>query len=536
MESTATSELDERLPGRRWTVRLDPAGGGSASVRVSCSRPACTPQQFPAAAAGRAAAVAHLKAHLRAAPAPRPEAYCACRAEECRLHAQPTDSRPAAPWRCGGPVVLAVVHDRQGRWWQVMECCTRCAAAHPSAKIVATAPASSGPGRTAGSGAASGPGARAASGGGAAVGRPVGGAVGAPQFSDHSPSQGTVAREVPAPRSAPARRRPRYGKIAQRTVPQDLRPVALRDELVELGDLFRAYQRCGEPDLMELAELHSRKAKAFVTWAEVTGDARLRLEAERAEQAAAAALVQYQFRTGVTGEGQEPLVKRLLTGSAQQHARDVLDHVAGHPPLPGPEARLFAVMLTLRTVLTGTGNLVGQDVTSLPLRDPADLIGRLVACGWLTIPGTPDEVLASRPEAPTRITVPSLVPGDEGSGPFTFGRKTRPKISGWAQKVVGEKKLRKRGTAAGTRLLALALALGSTADGRIGHEGGGLGLAGLASWCAVDPADMAALVEQLESARWLADAEVTGTRLTGRLDERLLPLTCPLAVPRSPAA
>ncbi|SCF90762.1 hypothetical protein GA0115255_110802, partial [Streptomyces sp. Ncost-T6T-2b] len=45
------------------------------------------------------------------------------------------------PWRCGGAVVLAVITDREGRWWQVMECCSRCAAAHPTAKVVATAPA-----------------------------------------------------------------------------------------------------------------------------------------------------------------------------------------------------------------------------------------------------------------------------------------------------------------------------------------------------------------------------------------------------------
>ncbi|MER7120141.1 hypothetical protein ACFQL8_06975 [Streptomyces goshikiensis] len=28
------------------------------------------------------------------------------------------------PSRCGGPVVLAVVTDREGRWWQVTKCCS----------------------------------------------------------------------------------------------------------------------------------------------------------------------------------------------------------------------------------------------------------------------------------------------------------------------------------------------------------------------------------------------------------------------------
>ncbi|GAA2485929.1 hypothetical protein GCM10010393_16290 [Streptomyces gobitricini] len=142
MTQAAVSELDDRVPGRRWTVRLDAAGRGSAAVRVSCSRPACADQRHASAAVGRAAAIAHLKAHLRAAPAPRAGAYCACRAEGCRTHLPDTGRHPRAePWRCGGPVVLAVITDREGRWWQAMECCSRCAAATPGVKTVATSQA-----------------------------------------------------------------------------------------------------------------------------------------------------------------------------------------------------------------------------------------------------------------------------------------------------------------------------------------------------------------------------------------------------------
>lgn len=138
MLQAAVSEQGERVPGRRWMVRLDSAGRDSAAVRVSCSRPACAEQRLPSAAAGRAVAVAHLKAHLRAAPAPRAGAYCACRAEGCRTHLPDTGRARAQPWRCGGPVVLAVITDRKGRWWQAMECCSRCAAATPGAKTAAT--------------------------------------------------------------------------------------------------------------------------------------------------------------------------------------------------------------------------------------------------------------------------------------------------------------------------------------------------------------------------------------------------------------
>lgn len=510
------SGLEERVVGRAWMVRLDPADRGSAAVRVSCGRPACAPQVLPSAAVGRTAAVAHLASHLRAASGPRPEAYCACRAEECHTHVRddgPRDRTPAS--RCGGPVVLAVINDRQGRWWRALECCARCAAAHPSAKIVATAPAAAPP--------------APATGARAAAGRPP--VPAGPQFSHAASSEPPVPESVPAPRTprTKPRRNRRTGKIAQRFVPYDLHPIALRDELIELGDLFRAYQQRPEPDLEELAELHARKAKAFTTWAEVTGETELRLEAQRAEQAAAAALLQHQQRTGQSPVGEGEVTNRLLPGLTQwEHARTVLAHVADHTPLPGPEARLMAVVLTLRSALTGTGNLVGQDVRGLPLTEPEELIGRLVECGWLSIPGTADDLLASRPESPTSITIPSLMPDEDGQGPFDFGRKTRPKLSGWAQRVIGDKKLRKKKTGAATRLLALALAVRTSTDGRLGREGEGVDLAVLTSWCAVEPGELEALVEQLTVADWLEEAVVTDGRLTGRLAERVMQVSCPL--------
>ncbi|CAM5318079.1 hypothetical protein SBADM41S_05379 [Streptomyces badius] len=141
-----------------------------------------------------------------------------------------------------------------------------------------------------------------------------------------------------APRSArPTRRRPPRGRIAQRLVPHDLRPVALRDELTELGELFRAYQARTEPDLELLADLHARKAEAFHAWAEVTADTGLRLDAQRAEQAAATARLQHLHRIGQAPDGEGPAVARLLTAPAQwNHARAVLAHVAENAPCREP--------------------------------------------------------------------------------------------------------------------------------------------------------------------------------------------------------
>ncbi|MFI8093465.1 hypothetical protein ACIF9R_35010 [Streptomyces sp. NPDC086080] len=508
-QAAAGSPLDERVPGRRWTVRLDPVGRGSAEVRVSCSRPACAEQRLPSAAAGRTAAVAHLKAHLRADPTPRADAYCACRADGCGAHLADTGrhTRTEQSWRCGGPVVLAVINDRVGRWWQALECCSRCAAATPGAQTAATSQPSTSrpPGRP--------------------VPAPAGVGTGAPQFSDQQVS--TVAG-VPTPRPVPARQRRRpEGRVAQRVIPHDLRPVSLRDELVELGRLFRTYQKRAEPDLSVLADLQERKARAFLTWSDVSCDVTLRLEAQRAEQAAAVIRRQHAHRTGCVPEGEEPGVARLLPVPVQWgYARSVLAHVAAHTPLPGPEARLLVLMLTLRTAHTGTGNLVGQDVTGLGLTDPEDLLETLTGCGWLEIPGTVADLLASRPENPTPITVPSLTPGAEPS--LTFGRKTRPKLSGWAQRVVSDKKLRKKKAPAATRLLALTLATRTTPEGHLGPDGEGLPLDSLTDQVALPPGELLPLIDQLTALDWLTDTSPTETHLTARLTDRVLPLTCPL--------
>ncbi|WP_030219323.1 hypothetical protein [Streptomyces sp. NRRL WC-3626] len=511
MTQVAGSELGERVPGRRWTVRLDPVGRGSAEVRVSCSRPACAEQRLPSTAEGRTAAVAHLKAHLRAMPAPRADTYCACRAEGCHPHLPDTGGRARTePWRCGGPVVLAVVADRAGRWWQALECCSRCAAATPGARTAVTS-------RPPEAGA-----------------RPAPAVAGTPQFSDGQAAATSSA--VPGPRPTPAvprpvpprRRRVPEKRVSQRIIPHDLRPESLRDELVELGDLFRAYQRRDEPDLAMLADLQERKARAFLTWSDVSCDVTLRLEATRAEQAAAVIRRQHQHRTGEAVAGEGTGVARLLTVPTHwEYVRSVLAHVAAHAPLPGAEARLLVLMLTLRTAHSGTGNLVGQDLNGLGLTDPSSLVTRLTTTGWLDLPCTVEDLLTSRPENAVPITVPSLVPTEDGSV-FPFGRKTRPKLSGWAQRVVSDKKLRKKKASAPTRLLALTLATRTDAAGRLGADGKGVPFDDLIAHVPVPVSELLLLIDQLTSLDWLADTAATDTHLTATLTDRVLPLTCPL--------
>ncbi|MFC8870997.1 hypothetical protein ACFUAC_25650 [Streptomyces sp. NPDC057148] len=368
----------------------------------------------------------------------------------------------------------------------------------------------------------------------------------APSGSPSSPSDPPAppsGTPIPAPRPAPLprtrtaaqrggssrRAKQRAATIAQRIVPDDLQPDALRIELVELGDAFRAYQRRPEPDLALLAELHDRKARAFAVWATVTDDATLREEAERAETAARTTREMHANRLGVPVDGDGPVVERLLTRGQGVHARRVLEHIRTQAPLPGAQERLAVLMLTLRAARAGTGNVTGQDLSGWLASDAERVLQELADAGWLVLPEdvTADDALMSRPEEPTQITVPTLIPTQPR--PFFFGKVTRARLSGWAQKVVGDRKLRKKKAGPATRLLAVYTAAHSRPDGRLGgggEEGDGLALDVVASFCGLRPEDVAEHVGLLVAAGWLAEeADTAGGRLRGRLTERVLPLS-----------
>ncbi|MFA3873822.1 hypothetical protein ABS735_09070 [Streptomyces sp. MMCC 100] len=311
-------------------------------------------------------------------------------------------------------------------------------------------------------------------------------------------------------------------------MPDDLQPEALRLELTELGDAFRAYQRRPEPDLAVLAELHDRKARAFALWADVTGDETLREEADRAAAAALTTREMDANRRGLQVDGEGPVVERLLTRGQGVHARNVLEHVRADSPLPEAEARLAVLMLTLRAARAGTGNVTGQDLVGWLQGDAERVLQQLVDAGWLRLPEdvTADDALMSRPEEPTQVTVPTLIPTQPR--PFYFGKVTRARLSGWAQKVVGDRKLRKKKAGAATRLLAVYTAAHSHPDGRLGdtgEDGDGLALDAVASFCGLRPEDVCEHSGLLVAAGWLEEADASGERLRGRLAERVLPLS-----------
>lgn len=143
-------------------------------------------------------------------------------------------------------------------------------------------------------------------------------------------------------------------------------------------------------------------------------------------------------------------------------------------------------------------------------------------------------LLTFRPENAAPIIVPSFAPQEEGTAPFTFGKKTRPKLSGWTQKVISDKKLRKAKATSPTRLLALTLATPTSGSGRLGPGGHGIALHTLVALVPAGAGELG-LAGQLTTAGWLTNAALTDTQLTGQLTERVTPLTCPLPAP-SPEA
>ncbi|GAA2576760.1 MULTISPECIES: hypothetical protein [Streptomyces] len=348
----------------------------------------------------------------------------------------------------------------------------------------------------------------------------------------------SVPRARPTPHPGPdgvpakprkARKAGQWAKVAQRIVPEDLQPEVLRVELTELGDAFRAYQRRPEPDLAALAELHDRKAAAFARWADATGDETLREEADRAAAAAGTTREMHTNRLGVPVGPDGPVVERLLTRGQGVHARKVLEHLRIASPLPGAEARLTVLMLTLRAARAGIGNVTGQDLGGWLQGDAERVLQELVDVGWLLLPEdvTADDALTSRPEEPTQITVPTLIPTQPR--PFFFGKVTRARLSGWAQKVVGDRKLRKKKAGAATRLLAVYTAAHSRPDGCLADVGedAGLALDEVARFCGVRSDDVAGHVGLLVAAGWLAEegTDTADGRLRGRLAERVLPLS-----------
>lgn len=239
-----------------------------------------------------------------------------------------------------GPVVLAVVTDRESRWWQGMGCCSRCAAATPGAKTSATSQAPTAPDHPCPTTTAS------------PAPSPAGGAgAGAPQFSNHE----AVTGSVPAPRTTPARRHPPQAKIAQRVVPPRSaarRPAGrthrTRRSLPGLPNRATSPTWRCSPTSRSARPAPSPPGPMSPARGPAMGGPACRAgRCRRPPPAPAAHRRHHRWRPAGCGS---------VVDRQWEHTRSVLAYVFDHTPLPGPGARLPVLMLTLRTPVPTTSS------------------------------------------------------------------------------------------------------------------------------------------------------------------------------------
>ncbi|WP_258038865.1 hypothetical protein [Streptomyces sp. SM12] len=150
----------------------------------------------------------------------------------------------------------------------------------------------------------------------------------------------------------------------------------------------------------------------------------------------------------------------LLTVQQGDAARALLSYVASLP-LPGPDARLLAVMIAIRAARGGAGNVIGSDVSSLRLDDSHAAVDALRGLSWQI----DDGVFETGTQAPiVSVTVPDLAQEGERH-PLPFGKGTRSRVSGWTMRARSVKPVKKLPPAG--RLAALFLAAHSTTGGQV---------------------------------------------------------------------
>ncbi|MFI2780921.1 hypothetical protein [Streptomyces sp. ALB3] len=128
----------------------------------------------------------------------------------------------------------------------------------------------------------------------------------------------------------------------------------------------------------------------------------------------------------------------------------------GSLPLKGADARLLAVVVSIRAARGGVGNLTGQDVRSLRLADPDGAVAAFAALGWQG----QEALLGDDLVTPVGVSVPDLT--GHPDSPLPFGKVMRSRVSGWTVRTLSAKPVKKTSPAA--RLAALFLAAHGPAD------------------------------------------------------------------------
>ncbi len=205
-----------------------------------------------------------------------------------------------------------------------------------------------------------------------------------------------------------------------------------------------------------------------------------------------------------------PSGKVLLSSAHATCLSHVWSYLASRRPGATPEARLLAFVCTLRAACSGLANLTAQDLSGMRLKDPEAALRDLTASGWLA-GATPDEVLQAD-TTPVACDVPDLQAPDPRLTAVT--KNARPRLSGWAQRIFGHKRLRKH--SAEVKLLAAYTSSCATQNGA-----GRVRVEEAAAVACVSPQTLVSAVRTLTQADWCAEARVEDEWLVFRLDDEV---------------
>ncbi|MFK0181660.1 hypothetical protein ACIQVR_37515 [Streptomyces xanthochromogenes] len=189
------------------------------------------------------------------------------------------------------------------------------------------------------------------------------------------------------------------------------------------------------------------------------------------------------------------------------HLLNVLRHLktarAGHTP----EGRLLAVLTSLRAGPGGRFKLISDDLRADRMNLPEWALEELIDSDWIDC--SLDQVRAAVRGAPA---AECRLPYMEGGGAdMGLSPVSRPRVTGWVQRMVAHQSLRDQPAA--DRLAALYVTASSGANGRAQ-----IGSRTLASMCQLASRELALeCLESLRKARWLRAAQpgpMPGTVIT----------------------
>ncbi|MEV0092635.1 hypothetical protein [Streptomyces sp. NPDC050738] len=218
------------------------------------------------------------------------------------------------------------------------------------------------------------------------------------------------------------------------------------------------------------------------------------------------AVAEVVSQTPASGESLTPAVQRLLTKHQGLAVRDTFAYLNKAFPALSPDARLFALILTLRTVCSGTTTFSADDITRLRLEDPKAAVTEFHTAGWADY--SVSELLSAPAQRPASVRV--LRDADMRHD-LQMGDRTRSRASGWVTKSNSYRRLRNQGSA--VKLASLFLAAHADPAGHI-H----VCTREIAVACAVRTEALPAVLDRLVASGWIEYLHTTDDQTVGQVD------------------